>query len=543
MPYNVMIVDDEPMIRFGLSSCIEWEREGLALVGEAANGEAALALIRELGVGIDILITDIKMPLMDGLELVKEVKALMPAVKAVLVSSYSDFEYAREAVKLGVVVDYLMKPTMEPSDLARILHVCKERLDEDRARSANADWIAHEERKRRLHRFETTLKSYLNGAEASFEWKPEWANGQLALAVWKHDRSAGREAALRRIVTLEAAAAKLNEWCGDGLALLAGDDEVVVLAAERSGSAWNAMQACHRRLLHEEGVCFTVGVSPSFSSLTTIRQAYGWAAKALEQSFYHGRGQCYLGAIPPAAAEKQTSQTAGWKAVRLREQFSQAFATAERERCQSILAQYDALWREERRFNRADIIAQARTLLGIMWAQPIRMNAEETMRSMTVKLAEVENVQTLRELSAFVLRECDRLWEPDNLRIAVDDSGGAHVIQLALSYIQENYRRELSLREVADYVHMSKNYFSEQFKRRTGLNFIDYVIRLRIHYAKHLLEHTGMRVQDVGLESGFNSPKHFLKLFKRLTGCTPAEYREKQSNARDASTGDQGGDH
>jgi len=290
MTYNVLIVDDEPMIRFGLSSCIEWEREGYLLVGEAANGEAALALIRELGVDIDILITDIKMPLMDGLELVKRVKALTPTVKAVLVSSYSDFEYAREAVKLGVVIDYLMKPTMEPNDLARILHVCKERLDADRARSENEERFAQEERKRLLQRFETMLKTSMAGREASFDWKPEWAEGKLALAVWQQDRSAVCEPALSRIVTLEMAAAKLNEWCGEGHALLAGEDEIVMLAADRGGTAWSGIQACHRRLL-EEGIRCTVGVSPTFRSLSTLQSAYISAAKALEQSFFRGKGQ------------------------------------------------------------------------------------------------------------------------------------------------------------------------------------------------------------------------------------------------------------
>ncbi len=111
MTYKVLIVDDEPMIRLGISSCVLWEEEGFDLAGESANGEAALQLVKEQE--INILITDIKMPLMGGLELTRQVSRLFPNIKVILISSYSDFEFAREAVKLGVVVDYLLKPTME----------------------------------------------------------------------------------------------------------------------------------------------------------------------------------------------------------------------------------------------------------------------------------------------------------------------------------------------------------------------------------------------------------------------------------------------
>ncbi|HZG55014.1 helix-turn-helix domain-containing protein [Paenibacillus sp.] len=534
MPYNVWIVDDEPIIRFGLASCVDWASEGLALAGEAANGQAALALLEERGFDADILITDIKMPLMDGIELIRRVKARRPNVKAVLVSSYSDFEYAREAVKLGVVVDYLLKPTMEPADLVRMLRACKERLEEDRLRHAKEAWIATEERHRRMLGFEAKLKAYLDGAaEPSFDWKPEWAQADLTIAVWKQDRTALREGALHRIVALETARDKLNAWCeGRGAALLAGEDELATLLADRGGGAWDDLRAFRQRLEDEEGLRFTVGVSPPFRRFpASLREAYGLASAALEQAFFRGRGACYLGGIPAAATGVDAASAE--RAERLREQFSKAFASADRDRCEAIFETHAALWTEPRRFARADIVQQARGLLIMMWSHHFRNNTEETMRAMIAKLEAVERAPTLTELTAFVRRELTRLWEPDSLRIVADDAGGAHVIQLALSYIQENYRRDISLQEVADTVHMSKNYFSEQFKRRTGLGFIDFVIRLRIHYAKHLLEHTGMRVHDVGLESGFNSPKHFLKLFKRMAGCTPAEYREKRAKPKE----------
>lgn len=521
MSYNVLIVDDEPIIRFGLSTCIDWEKEDLSLIGEAANGEAALGLIRDRGV--DILITDIKMPLMDGLELTRKAKEFIPHLKVVLVSSYNDFEYAREAVKLGVVVDYLLKPTMEPSDLARILAVCKEKLAKEEIRYREEELLVREKRKMQLARFESKLKAYLGGADPDFGSKPDWASPPFVLAIWKMSAPVTQDGVMRKIVRLETAVEKFAEWCGHGLAFAAGEDEFVALLSDRGG-AFAELESFHRRL-QVEGYGFTVGVSPSFHRLDTVREAMKWAETALEASFFHGIHRCYAGKLPAAAAHLPSDDSLLMRVEELRERFSKSLASGEKESCVELFGQYAQIWRGERLL-RSAIVSQARSLVMMMGSQSIKLKTEDHMQNMILKWESIENAATLDELLAFMRGELERLWEPDNWQIVADDTGGAHVIQLALSYIQENYRKDISLQEVADYVHMSKNYFSEQFKKRTGLGFIDFVIRLRIHYAKHLLETTTLKVVDIGQQSGFHSPKHFLKLFKRLMNSTPVEYRE-----------------
>ncbi|MFC5528838.1 response regulator transcription factor [Cohnella yongneupensis] len=125
---QVMIVDDEPIIRFGIKALIDWDKEGFRVVGEYANGVVALDTM--LSQPVDIVITDIKMPMMDGLTLTREVMKLKPSCKVILVSSYNDFEYVREGLKLGVV-DYILKHSLEPEELLAALRKCKDRLDEE----------------------------------------------------------------------------------------------------------------------------------------------------------------------------------------------------------------------------------------------------------------------------------------------------------------------------------------------------------------------------------------------------------------------------
>lgn len=537
MVYNALIVDDEPMIRFGLASCVDWEREGVRLAGEAANGEAALTLMRSED--IHILITDIKMPLMDGLELIRHAKELRPELKVVLVSSYSDFAYAVEAVKLGVVVDYLLKPTMEPEDLLRVIRTCKERLARDLAGSEKEARLREEEAKSKTFKFEEEFKAFLGGVGVGFEWKPEWAIGNVALAVWRLEEDGGGDA-LRHLVSLEAAKNRLNQWCGHGLSFLSGDGELITILADHNGSALSDITRYHRKLAEEGNVeRFTVGVSPVVHRLQSATDAYGWARRALDNAFFEGRGRCYLGGIP--AGDERRRQEHGQcqeheqgqcqeheldaSFERLRERFSRAHAFSDQPGSETTLSEMTAIWKG-RRYGRSEIVAHARSLLTIMWSHRFRMRTEEDMGLMIARLEGLAQSPDLDSLILVVREELSRFWKPNGRPIAVD-AGGAHVIQLALSYIQEHYREDISLQDVADYVHMSKNYFSEQFKQRTGMNFIDFVISLRLHYAKHLLEHTSMKVIDVGAESGFNSPKHFLKLFKRELGCTPLEFRER----------------
>ncbi|WP_214627696.1 response regulator [Paenibacillus agaridevorans] len=528
MVYNALIVDDEPMIRFGLASCVEWEQEGVRLAGEAANGEAALALIRSEE--IHILITDIKMPLMDGLELIRLAKELRPELKVVLVSSYSDFAYAVEAVKLGVVVDYLLKPTMEPEDLLRVVRTCKDRLARDLAGSEKELRLREEEEKSRKHRFEEELKAFLGGIGKDFEWKPEWAIGHIVLAVWRLEPAGGET--LRHIVSLESAKNKLNEWCPHGHSFLSGEGELVTLLADHNGSALSDITRYHRLLAEEDGMGeFTVGVSPVVHRLQSAQDAYGWARKALGNAFFEGRGRCYLGQIPSGGEERRQTPGSDAGFERLREKFSKAYAFSDQPGSEAALAEMVALWKA-RRYGRDEIVAHARSLLMIMWSHRFRVKTEEDMGMMMRRLGSLEQSSGLDSLIRAVREELSRFWKPDNRPTVAVDAGGAHVIQLALSYIQEHYRRDIPLQDVADYVHMSKNYFSEQFKQRTGMNFIDFVISLRLHYAKHLLEQTSMKVIDVGAESGFNSPKHFLKLFKRELNCTPLEFREQCEQGR-----------
>lgn len=539
MPYNVFVADDEPMIRYGLISCIAWEEEGLRLMGEAANGEAALRKLQEEPA--DILITDIKMPIMDGLELVRQAKALNPRVQAILVSSYNDFEYAREAVKLGVVVDYLLKPTMEPEDLLAIVRTCKAKLDEQQEHIREEARAAQVEHSTQLRRLEGELRNILAGHRTSPSWMPDWMRGPLMTSIWRHVPQAGEaEGALDHLLQLEAAMAHLPRLLPRSVSFIMGEQEFLMLLSDQASDGFATVEGSQRQLLQETGLLFTVGVSPAFHHWKTLPEACRWAKIASFESFFAGEGRCFAGKIAPP---ETTVPSEDWHGPfhKLREQFSRACAAADQDAGREALESVYAVW-QARVYTRAEVITQAQSLFTILWSRGHKHKSEQMMLTILDQLQHIRTIGTVRELTERLRKEYERQWASEGMELLPGDPGGAHIIQLALAYIQEHYRRELSLQMVADHVHMSKNYFSEQFKKRTGLNYIDFVIRLRVHYAKQMLTDTSLKIHDIGLMSGFNSPKHFLKLFKREVGRTPAEYRmQTESSVADAAADREGG--
>ncbi|RKP56185.1 response regulator [Cohnella endophytica] len=535
MIYKALIVDDEPIIRYGLASTVDWEGAGVELVGEAGNGEAALGMVSEREV--DILITDIKMPMMDGLELIRLAKLSRPHIKAILISSYSDFDYARQAVQLGVVVDYLLKPTMEPEDVTRLLIDCRRRLEDELSLEKNSSLYSMGEKQRKRQGFATEMNRALNGQAADLVRYAGDFPGPYVLSIWRADEGQGIDTAIE----------KLGALLPDSVVCATKESELALLLPDRTGGGAAAMAASLVRDAHialredADRIRFTIGISPPFYRLDRLPEAYAWAESAFEHAFFGGKGKCYDGEIRRQNGEAGAAPQLSSKqeeANELLDRFSRKLAGSDDAACERALRQLFELWRS-RAVAPGEILKQAGDALLRIASGQFYLKAEEKLELLMEENERLRKAGALEEVIAIViagLRDGRRNVDSLPLTAVSEDTGGAHAIQTALVYIQEHYRSELSLREVADSVHMSRNYFSEQFKRRTGFNFIDYVIRLRIRYAKHLLETTMLKVFDIGIHSGFNNSKHFLKMFKRESGCTPAEYRSRSQHGEEGET-------
>ncbi|MCC3377207.1 response regulator [Cohnella sp. REN36] len=502
---NVLIVDDEPVIRFGLRASVDWAREDMRVVGDCANGAAALERLAE--VPADILITDIKMPVMDGLTLTRVALERYPRLKVVLVSSHNDFAFVREGLQLGVV-DYILKHSLEPEELVSILRKCRALIAEDERLGDRLREAERDERVRLRSRHERELKRYLAEPEKEIEDGafPAWLNG-----------------AFRAVVVTLAQVRDLLETYGDlyetilhdqlieaiyrrvpeGIAVSAADQGLFLLLPDEWAGAV-PLAGLREELEREIGLGVTFGCADG-TGLAAVPGCYRRSRLASERSFFEGVG------LYVRSGEESGVLGGPNLSERLRgldpenEAFRQRLAEWQAEGASGNLSPSDL--KED-----ACRVLSARFKLT---ADPYAL------------VEAFERLFRADSLAELARRLKEQFGELRGLSSSPPDEA-AHPIDKALAYIRQRYLEPMTLQQVADAVHVSRSYFSILFKKTTGRNFIDYLIDLRVAKAKELLAHTELRVYEVAERSGFNDVKYFSKLFKKIEGCAPVDYREGQ---------------
>ncbi|AGA57668.1 response regulator containing CheY-like receiver domain and AraC-type DNA-binding domain [Thermobacillus composti KWC4] len=514
--YRVLLVDDEALARVGLRSTFDWEAHGFRIVGEASNGRTALPWIERDEV--DILMTDIAMPVMDGLELMRFIRQRRPRVKVILLSCHSDFEYVREGMRLGAS-DYLLKPTLGNDDLRDILEKVKRQIEEERRRNELFDRMKRQELAEHRQELEKAMIRCLAGepVEAELAAALPWLKTGYRVAVVLPDGAAklcAEEGGLYLEILIEDAQETFYEKGGDGLALRGREGQLIAVVPDGQDqpSAWNERLERLQRTLSAKGHSFSIGVSMRHQGLPTFRQAYREGWEAAQARFYRGPGRLHTYEPSPPRTDHDGS--------RLYDDLRQALADSLKDKASACLAEICGAWTPERR-TPAQVYREAQQLLSLFSVSKKRTNGE-----FGVWLETLRQLETADEVRQFVRESFDCLWAPECDADGRDNRFYRHIVAQAVEYMQSRYTEKIGLQEVADHVCVSKNYFSEIFKRVTGQNFIDYLIRLRLDRAKELLQTTPLKIYEVAELSGFNDVKYFSRLFKKVMKMSPAEFRE-----------------
>lgn len=512
--WQAIIVDDEPIIRFGIKASVNWQQEGIEVVADCANGAEALQVMKQRP--IDILITDIKMPLMDGLVLTRHALELNKELKVILVSSYNDFEYVREGLKLGVM-DYILKHTLEPEELLSIIRRCKQQLEQKGQTGITASGTLHDSLIDQRRHYESELKLYLIDASADHLADgdyPLWLNdAYMACCIRLNSASSIEEqhGYLYKSILLDQCADMLYEEAPQGLAIQTAENELLFLMSY-SNEQQNPIALIEKgikQLLEEDG---TIGVMIGYaegSSGVDVRQVFDASKQACDRGFFEGNG-IYRYQTDSA---QQRHAGAGSNLPEL----IQAEASLNDERLHLVVEQWRADW-EKGGCSPRMLKEQACRVLSMKFKQHLDPHA------LVETFDRLFKSETLNELCELLKQSIVELRKARIESIELDATH--HPIDQALQYIDTHYLEAMTLQQVADYVHVSKNYLSILFKKVTGQNFIDYVIMLRIEKAKEMLAATSYKVYEIAEKSGFNDVKYFSKLFKKMTGYTPVDYRD-----------------
>jgi len=541
--FKLFIVEDEDTTREGLVTLIDWASVGIRISGLAANGMEALRMLEEDPA--DLLLTDIRMPLMDGLQLIDEIRARSWDMSFVLLSGYGDFEYAQRAMRLGVA-DFVVKPC-SPQEIAAVFAKLTSALAEERKLKGEVQGLA-----RRLH---------ANIPMAKSECLRQWLNSPALVTEDRRDlmQSANMHLAFEHPVvvalrldnrTLEslhysshdtkllgfAAANIVKETMEQALSQpveVVRDGEHLVLIAsgryewleDKLVQGLTRLQANFRDYLK---VTASIGISDSHADIYALHAAYQEALEALELRFFRGSGRHYFYRDAKAArsdGDGHADSKPSVEHLRLEQSAVENLRAGLYAEVLNDTERWLAALQGDDMQSPASIAARTAAYLGRMlqYAQEREPDNAEWFRRLESLGVEINRCETMEELAGFVYRAIRQIIEALN-----PQKTPKRKVQQALDYIEANYRSSgLSLAGVGQALFVSSTYLSTLFKQELGVNFLDYVHQYRIEKAKALLQSGDMKIQTVAREVGYFDEAHFTKTFKKWTGMLPSQYKKE----------------
>ncbi|KGE17898.1 response regulator transcription factor [Paenibacillus wynnii] len=533
--YNVMLVDDDYPVLELLSETIQWEKLGFRLMGMHENGwDAWEHAQREMP---DILITDIGMPRMNGLELSALIKEVKPGVRIAILSCHNEFQYAQAAMRLNVQ-DYLLKDALDPEDLVQLLRRFKETMDGETQAGWETSRMMHLFGETRELRKEQTLKNFIHQPLLSPEkWRAE---------VSEYGLFENGESCLPVIVYLEDYRHVKYRFSSDQTLHFAVSNvmnEVLVGLQPRGLYVGYNVKASFLLFSYKPGLQSNI-YDDAAAGLKMIQSTLLRVLK-IHMSFIIG-----VGSDTPEGLKQRLNELLGSEEQRFylnQGEITKKKSVSETENRQNLFTYYDQASTELREVLLGRQPAQTGDVTE-KWLSKIREEKypTETVKDWTLKLLldlklKLHSLQSVRPAySADTLHkeivdidslQALREWLNNHLEsvFAAKEAGiGASKrveVAEACRYVTLRLGSRISLDEVADHLHLNASYFSRLFKKETGLTFIEYVTRLKMERAKELLDGTQCTVGDICEQLGYDNQSYFIKTFKVHTGVTPVEYR------------------
>ncbi|MGG0823554.1 response regulator [Paenibacillus turicensis] len=511
--YRIMIVDDEVILRSGIVHLCNWSDYGIEFVAQAANGQEALALIEAHSP--HVVITDIVMPVMDGVELTKNIKKMYPHIKIVVLSSYSEFNYVREVFKYGVT-DYLLKPKVSAEELiALIQSLCSD---------VDLPMLSHEpakfDRSLVLSQWlnqDTTLDPTLDDATIE-ELKAQFPFPHFHMVKASTNlilmRTSYNQSQMEQII-LQNAQTYLSELHYTVVFL---KNEMLVL------SNYDLSQEEHVRLAISQ---FAIEIQNTFNYISFVSaQPFQQFEEILPQ---HERLTPYLGKLfyfpgQPIVDEDNILLTGEKVDFDLNTFTTMLRMFAMDDACKMLTSFFD----EVKQGQAYDDYSLKRICQNIVYTAISTIEQYKRLESggTSSKLKQFKSIDLAHDIAE--LEHVMTLFITE-LQSATTQGDQQHSILLhqIYDYVQQNYANDISLTEMANHLHMNYSYLSSYFKQRTGENLTTYINRIRVEQAKKLLLDLNLSVSEVSAMTGFSEHNYFSKVFKKLTGFTPLEFRNQ----------------
>jgi two-component system response regulator YesN len=541
--YSVFIVDDEPSARNGLRTYIDWPRLNLQVVGEASDGADALVAMTRLRP--DIVISDIKMPNMDGIEMCTRLKAIHETVQIIFMSAYSDLNFLKAAFDIEAI-DYVLKP-INLGEMEAVIERAVARLQEKQSHQRlveQMDLLISESMPLLRDKFfqqliagsgddTDRLTEQLTFLDLDFPVDGSFGvlvidlDDQAALlsATHEHDRQLSVFLILSICRHLIANQSK-------GYAFESGNGEFVGIIPLDGDNVSGKLELLASQIISDvmvkSALSVTVGVSPVANGLNMISQTYREARKAVGRRLYIGKGQVITADPadkPPAAFYLPDPVVFDTISAAVEAADLDLFTAVFHETINKVVEKQASLINVNIVCTQILMaILDAAMQLDPVVGKKIWRNEAHLCHNLFIN----ETIDGFKEsvLSLFT-HVCTQLSDQD-------DSKQGYVVQKIKTILHQRYRENLTIQELADAVYLTHTYLCIVFKKETGMTINDYLTAVRMEKAKELLLDPQNKIYTVCNEVGYADPSYFSKLFKRYHGISPVKYRNKVINVRES---------
>ncbi len=534
MLYKVFLVEDEIVTREGIRDNVDWKANGFEFYGEASDGDMALPLLR--AIKPDVLITDIKMPFMDGLQLSKIVRERMPWVKIIILSGHDEFEYAQEAIKLGVN-EYLLKP-ITVNEMHKVLQKIATQLDQEKKEQENLKKLQEQLEENQTMLRERLLLKVVTGTIASTEAIEKGQPLGLDLVA---------KCYLIVILKIEVRtrSEKLDydefQKIQQNVTELIGNNPDIYLLRKDWGEFVLLMKGNIPQYLDEEQGLLLGSIKDKLDQ-TRYQLIVGVGAqKNRIADIYQSFLEAFVSIQNSADREKDRSSRMVDKAELLKVNKSAVetyLNCGVKEDCEEFFNSYIQPLGETalksyliKNYIFMDVVLatakQVNDLGGNIDIVIPELNSIETI------LANISTIEQLKE------KTCSILGKALSFRDSQTSGQHTKVIRQAKEYIDQHYMEpDLSLYEIPSQVNLSSSHFSMVFSQETCQTFKEYLTTTRINKAKELLRTSSLSSNDISYQVGFNDPHYFSYVFKKNTGFSPTEFRSQTQTGQDRSQTD-----
>lgn len=526
--YTLLIADDEPLIRNGVRKIIDWESLGFSEIFMAEDGVEALEIIRTNHV--DLVLTDIVMPFMDGLELSEVIAREYPDIHVVILTGHEDFEYAQKSIGLGVK-NYILKPIGAESLYKKMVQICEKLHIENKQRQYVSSMksqlrqslpVLQEQTLNKIVCSESRdLNLYLHRAK-SVNIKLD--GGPYEVGVMDID--------LENIpmsdydLYLFAARNIAKECVGDNHYIFEDErDRIVILfKCSRLGDethevVYDTLCVIQKAIYNTIQIKTTCAVGTEAVSEKELNSAYRSAKKALECKYSLGSNTVYD--IADLNYLEKSFYYPGDEMHRLIKGIKIGNQTEIRAAISCAFHSGGSLSGKNIKMIHIEIVT---SLLKELSA--LKEVSEKIWKWGFELYQDFEWFNSTRELEEELVRFACEICEQMN---SVQTNSGMQVIERVKEYVMTNYKDpELSLGSAAEYASVSTGYLSGLFKKETGMNFVKYLTDVRMEKSIQLLRTTDMKTYEIAYETGFANPHYFSISFKKYTGMSPSEFRAKE---------------